>query len=198
MIDSLYNNFKHWSDNGSVYIISDTHFDDPDSKLMDPSWPNAQEQVDILKKYITKNDTLIHLGDVGNVEWIKKLKCYKVLIMGNHDVGKSKYLRFIDIRGDTRLFDEVYEGPLMIGEKILLSHEPILGLDWCINIHGHDHNGTYIDDKHINLASNICKFIPLSLGKFIKDGGLKEVSTIHRQTIDRATERKLNHSNEKT
>ena len=24
--------------------------------------------------------------------------------------------------------------------KILLSHEPVYGLPWCLNIHGHDHS----------------------------------------------------------
>ena len=37
-------------------------------------------------------------------------------------------------------FDEIYTGPLFIAEKILLSHEPVYGLSWCLNIHGHDHN----------------------------------------------------------
>lgn len=226
MINSLYDNFKHWSANGSVYIISDTHFDDPDTKIMDSSWPSAEEQVNILKKYVTKNDTLIHLGDVGNTEWITKLKCYKVLIMGNHDVGKSKYLReedysrhyarkedalqaitdgeietftticdtIIGIK-DNHLFDEVYEGALMIGEKILLSHEPIEGLPFVLNIHGHDHAGRYIDDNHINMASNICEFKPLNLGKYIEKHGLADIKSIHRITIDNTVERKKNNEN---
>ena len=37
-------------------------------------------------------------------------------------------------------FDEIYTGPLFIAEKILLSHEPVYGLPWCLDIHGHDHN----------------------------------------------------------
>ena len=28
MISTLYEPFRHWSENGSVYILSDTHFDD--------------------------------------------------------------------------------------------------------------------------------------------------------------------------
>ena len=56
MIDSLYDNFKRWSATGSVYIISDTHFDDEDCKLMDPTWPAAEEQIKILKKYLTKKN----------------------------------------------------------------------------------------------------------------------------------------------
>ena len=219
MINSLYDNFKHWSESGSVYIISDTHFDDPDCKLMDPTWPTAEEQIRILKKYLTKNDTLIHLGDVGNVEWIKQLNCYKVLIMGNHDAGKSKYLRneqylneypsvqaareavesgkidrydvilgIIVGKIDNQLFDEVYEGPLMIGEKLLLSHEPVYGLEWCVNIHGHEHGHYDTDWNHLNMASDVCGHKPLNLGTAIKNGLLRDVKSIHRITIDRAAE----------
>ena len=54
----------------------------------------------------------------------------KVLILGNHD-AKGAYKNY---------FDEIYTGPLFIAEKILLSHEPVYGLPWCLNIHGHDHN----------------------------------------------------------
>lgn len=28
MIPTLYEPFRHWSENGSVYILSDLHFDD--------------------------------------------------------------------------------------------------------------------------------------------------------------------------
>lgn len=32
MIPTLYEPFRHWSDGGSVYILSDLHFDDVDCK----------------------------------------------------------------------------------------------------------------------------------------------------------------------
>lgn len=93
MIPSLYDSFKHWSNNGSVYIISDTHFEDGDCKYMDAEWPDPQTHINNIKKYVHKNDTLIHLGDVGNAEWLNQIKAYKVLIMGNHDSGASNYLK---------------------------------------------------------------------------------------------------------
>lgn len=134
---------------------------------------------------VHKNDTLIHLGDVGNPEWISKLKAgYKVLIMGNHDQSIQKFKPY---------FDEVYGGALFIADKILLSHEPVYGLSWCLNIHGHDHNGVESNKEgceHINLAANVCGYTPISLGKIIKDGVLSGIDSIHRQTIDRATENK--------
>ena len=75
----------------------------------------------------------------------------KILILGNHD-AKGAYKNY---------FDEIYTGPLFIAEKILLSHEPVYGLPWCLNIHGHDHNHMepYKEGcKHINLAANVCGY----------------------------------------
>ena len=181
MIESLYAPFKHWSEKGSVYIISDTHFDDSDCKLMDKKWIPAEEQFQILKSICHKCDTLIHLGDVGNPEYLKFLKCRKVLICGNHDsIGEYR-----------DYFDEIYTGPLMISPKILLSHEPIPGLIWCVNIHGHDHSGImrYEDSygaPHLNLAANVCDYTPVSLGNEIKNGLTSKTKDIHRITIDKA------------
>jgi calcineurin-like phosphoesterase family protein len=188
MIKSLYPIFQKWSATGSVYIISDTHFDDSDCKLMDANWLNPNMAINILKKRVHRNDTLIHLGDVGNPDYIDQLKCYKVLITGNHDV-LSKVASH---------FDEVYDGPLFIADRILLSHEPIYGLEkFCINIHGHDHSGTiyrYNEDldyiTHLNMASNVCNYIPMNLGAMIKNGLLSKVENYHRITIDEATEKK--------
>ena len=181
MIQALYDKFQSWCSKGSIYIISDTHFDDEDCMKMDKNWISAEEQLSIINKLVHKNDTLIHLGDVGNIEHIRKIKGYKILLMGNHDTGISKY---------KEVFDEVYEGPLMIGEKILLSHEPIYGVDWCLNIHGHDHSNRVVDDFHLNLAANVCNFTPISLGDYIKKYGLRKIKSLHRDTIDKATDRK--------
>lgn len=34
MINSLYESYKRWSKTGGVYLISDPHFEDSDTKLM--------------------------------------------------------------------------------------------------------------------------------------------------------------------
>ena len=80
----------------------------------------------------------------------------------------------------------------------MLSHEPIYGLeDFCLNIHGHSHDGYMVgySEKldhltHINLASNVCQYIPINLGKYIKTGWLSNIPNYHRLTIQNATERK--------
>lgn len=183
----LYPCFKHWLEYDSIWIISDTHFDDIDCKLMDPNWITPEEHIQILKKVLNKQTLLIHLGDVGDASYLDELKCYKVLITGNHDV-LSKVASH---------FDEVYTGPLFIADRILLSHEPIQGLEgFAMNIHGHNHSP--IHDKahympnHINLASNVYHFRVFNLGASIKGGLLSQIENYHRITIDQASERNQN------
>lgn len=187
MILTLYPQFQRWSSIGSVYIISDTHFDDADCKLMNPNWISPKEHMDILKSKIHKNDTLIHLGDVGDASYLDELKCYKVLLTGNHDV-LSKV---------SSHFDEIYNGPLFIADRIILSHEPIHGLEsFALNIHGHVHNGYTIaftdigDSKHrtshINLASDVAQWQPTNLKSLIKAGFLADIPNYHRITIQLA------------
>ena len=185
MIKTLYPCFQHWSEKGSVYLVSDTHFDDPDREYMGYDISNM-EQAYCLYETCHKNDTLIHLGDVGNPEWLKGLKCHKVLIMGNHDQSIEKM---------EEVFDEVYSGPLLISQKIVLSHEPISILFWdyfftpsfVFNIHGHKHDLKENDIYHLNLAQNVFGYVPLNLNQFIKSGKLKNLKDIHRITIDIAT-----------
>lgn len=56
MISTLYESFRHWSEGGSIYILSDLHFDDFDCRLMDPTWITPREQIDIINKTVMKND----------------------------------------------------------------------------------------------------------------------------------------------
>lgn len=168
---------------------------------MDPNWPTPEEQVKLINSKVGKRDTLIILGDIGDVEYVKQLKGRKVLIMGNHDRGASNYQKYyttsIDKEGNehilhNKLFDEVYEGPLFISPKILLSHEPIK-LDFGINIHGHDHNGVKIqywnqDNKlDINVCSNVIGYEPVRLDKVIEG---YDIDDIHRTVINKAISKK--------
>jgi len=180
MIDSLYRCFQHWSAKGSVLIYSDPHFDDDDIKNNFENIPSSDEQIKKINSKVGKNDTIIFLGDIGNVEYIKKIRGYKVLIKGNHDTGTSNYEEY---------FNEIYSGPLMISEKIILSHEP-LNIDWAFNLHGHTHSLKENFKGHWCFCSNVINHIPISLADIIKSGRLKEIETIHRTTIDKATEKK--------
>lgn len=119
MIPTLYEPFRHWSEKGSVYVLSDLHFDDADCKFMSPDWISPQEQISIINGIVMENDRYICLRDVGRLEYIKARK--KILILGNHDT-KGAYKNY---------FDEIYTGPLFIAKKILLSHKMISPIDDC-------------------------------------------------------------------
>ena len=233
MIKGLYKPFEHWGKN-TCWIISDTHFGDPDLIHPYPDRPTAAEQVKLINSKVGKNDTLIILGDVGNIEWVQQLRGYKVLVMGNHDAGTSNYQRHIfkqkfdkglfqkhealdeikrlysdcaysivdsynfldnspcwEASADNKLFDEVFSGPIMVSEKLILSHEPVEELDWCMNIHGHTHDRNIVNDKyHFNVCADVIGYIPINFNKWMKDGHLAKIQSLHRQTINEATDRR--------
>ena len=92
---------------------------------------------------------------------------------------------------NNNLFDEVYEGPLMINDRLILSHEPIYPLPpYMYNIHGHVHNNTPNDAQHLNVCVEHIDYIPLNLTSMLKNGLLKDIDSIHREAIDRANKRK--------
>ena len=251
MINILYDVFKKWSAKGSVYLISDPHFSDLESfefRKANNKLPKNINSIKALDEYliktinsiVSKNDTLICLGDVGNIETVSKLKAgYKVLILGNHDKGADKYKRIIntvvrcpdcgctklvslgnndgmslyktqctkchyigytfgtDFYGeeDNHLFDEVYSGPLMISDKIILSHEPIIPcpeylVNLCGHVHAKAHNFKVKKIQYYNFCAEAINYKPVSLGELIKNGLLSKVKDIHRVTVDGAITRK--------
>lgn len=217
----LYPCFSNWK--GSIWFISDTHFNDAETETFRNI--NDDDLVKMVNRKVSKNDTLVLLGDVGDVSYVSKLKAgYKVLVMGNHDSGASNYGKKYTVEGKENLFDEVYEGALMINEKIMLSHEPF-DTPFTFNIHGHDHNGTdfkkhvlkrfdadmplgdmwsnYLETvkldklKRLNVCAEWIGYSPINLKQIVNSGVLKDISNIHRVTIDKATikarSRKIKH-----
>ncbi len=181
MIESLYAPFQKWTETGTLWIYSDPHFSDPEMVHLRKNYIGDDEQIARINSKVGRKDTIIFLGDIGDEEKVRKIRGYKVLIMGNHDKGATKY---------EELFDEVYSGPLFIGEKLLLSHEPI-ALPFAYNIHGHDHSNWDAGMKHhMNVCAEHIEYTPVNLTRLLKRGLLSKVETIHRATIDGATSRK--------
>lgn len=112
----------------------------------------------------------------------------KKLIRTNKElyIGEEHGLK-VAVYARTGYFDEVYNGPLFIADRILLSHEPIYGLeDICINIHGHVHNAPVVsDESHINLAADNIRWYPVNLGLLIKEGLLSETKNYHYKTLEK-------------
>ena len=176
-LPGVYKIFDHWC-RQTVWIYSDPHFGDKELAEGIPGRPSDEEHIKLINSCVGRKDTLIILGDVGDIECARKLKGYKILICGNHDIGHTKY---------EEVFDEVYSGPLMIGEKLILSHEP-LDIPWAFNYHGHDHKGQE-RPHHKNCCSDVVGYKPIHLNSHLKTGPTSKVVSIHRDTIDKATKR---------
>lgn len=189
----LYKPFEHWQEKGNIWIISDTHFEDADCRLMDANWIEPEEHIKNINAKIRKGDTLIHLGDIGNPKYLRNLNkgIYKVLICGNHDAGISAYEKY---------FNEIYETALIIAPKIILSHERLLTAGF-VNIHGHEHSGPEFnrypntigaDENRItvgvNLAANKVNYQPWCLNNAVKGGLISKIDNIHRLAIEKQKE----------
>ena len=178
-LEGLYKCFSHWGKDGGTWIISDTHFGDDDLKHAYPNRPDDETLLKIINQKVGKTGTLIHMGDVGDIEFAKRLKGYKILICGNHDKGPEYY---------EGIFNEVYAGPLLISPKLMLCHEPIK-YPYAYVIHGHDHSGSHLEYGHMNVCCDVIEYSPINFNQFLKSGKLKECENIEREIIDKATER---------
>ena len=181
VLSGVYKTFmKCWENFQTAWIISDLHFNEMDLKRAFPNRPTDDELVRRINAKVGRKDILFVLGDCGDLEYVKKLRGYKVLIMGNHDTGATKY---------EEVFDEVYEGALIIGEKIIFSHEPVQ-IPWAFNFHGHNHAQKKNAPNHMNVCADVIGYEPAHLNSLLNGGIASKVYTIHRETIDNATDRK--------
>lgn len=164
------------NDYQTCYMISDCHFGDTDLQAGFPNRPSDEELVKLINSRVGRKDVLWILGDCGDIECVKKLRGYKILVAGNHDQNLTAY---------KEVFDMVFAGPVMLSPKLILSHEPV-DVPWAFNIHGHNHQGGSNDDHHFNVCADVIGYTPLNFNQFMKNGFLSKVETIHRSMIDKA------------
>lgn len=130
-----------------VYFTSDFHYGHRNILLYcnRPFDSISQMNTQLIKNYnsIVEHDAIVYiLGDFSflNTEStkqiLKAMKGFKYLIKGNHDRKPNSYYRELGFR-------EVYNKPILYGDKYILSHEPIdenlLNGSKLINIFGHVH-----------------------------------------------------------
>lgn len=113
--------------------------------------------VDLVRQWLRKlhkDDTFYFLGDFGRptsdifyelLYIFNTAKCRKVAIRGNHDhEAETAQLK--------QLFDEVYDYPIWISHRVVLSHFPCAVWKDQLNIHGHLH-GSILDSPNYLCAS---------------------------------------------
>lgn len=125
---------------------------------------------------------------------MNKYPGWKITIEEEHNDFHSPF-DYWAVKLDNMLFDEVYEGALIIGEKLILSHEPV-DIPWLYNIHGHDHAGAK-RPNHMNVCSDVISYEPINFNQFLKSGHMSKIQTIHRETINNATKHKAKRGGKK-
>ncbi len=149
------------------YVYADPHFSHANIiKYESRPFSNTEEMnKEIIKSHnsiVTKRDKIFILGDfcLASREKIfeitKQLNGYKILIMGNHDRGRS--INFWRDMG----FDEVSKYPIIIDNFFILSHEPLSMTEFMpyLNVHGHIHSYKLNSDKHFNVSLDVTDFKP--------------------------------------
>lgn len=108
-----------------------------------------------------------------------------------YDVQHAPF-EYYKVTLDDHRFDEIYEGPVMIGKKLILSHEPV-DVEWAYNIHGHEHNVNWgNDDYHMCVCAEKIGYKPINLNQWLKQSGcLGKIKDIHQIYIEERNKRKI-------
>lgn len=144
----------------ATYFISDTHFGDKgiikhERTLFENIDDHDQFIIYYINKVVKPTDELWILGDVGNVELVSYINGRKYLLMGNHDKRPRKeYLGY---------FAEVYDYPLYISNRVVLSHYPIPVTEGTLNVHGHLHGSTLDSSNHFNISIHMVDYRPVHM-----------------------------------
>ena len=106
MIAGLYKIFDHWHAQGTLWIYSDPHFNDSDLKAGIVR-PDAEELVKLINSKVGRKDTIIILGDIVDIEPVKKIRGYSKMTPKEQASLKLPYI----------------QTSLMVNELINLEHE---------------------------------------------------------------------------
>lgn len=151
------------------YIIGDLHLNNKGmfDRVYKNSFSRPREYMDgIIENYnniIQDHNIVWFLGDLGDKEGISytipKLKGRKILILGNHDNFSKKYYN--------NFFEEVYDSPVFVNRRVVISHHPIPVEKGILNVHGHTHMINLKSDQHLNACPEHFEYKPIGFAKEI-------------------------------
>ena len=134
-------------------------------------------------KKLHKDDTFYFLGDFGRptsdifyelLYIFKTARCHKVAIRGNHDhEAETVQLK--------QLFDKVYDYPIWISNRIILSHFPCAVWKDQLNIHGHLHGSVLDSPNHLCASLHVANY--QSINSHIANGYLERLPKYNRRFL---------------
>lgn len=144
------------------YFISDFHFGHENSLSFERWNFSTIEEHDnailsLLKHKLTSTDILYFLGDLGFPteevkEKLRALPCKIIMIKGNHDKNVDAFYK------KQCGFDEVYDHPIWLSKRLVISHIPIPVENGVINIHGHIHGGYICKENYVNVNIHMLNY----------------------------------------
>lgn len=160
------------------WIISDLHFGHKNilkysGSLRGGTTSEEHDEwlMDQINSVLKRNDLLYIAGDVAfdeaSLHRVKRIKCQKVLIRGNHDIlSAQKYLEY---------FAQIH-GLISHKGTFWISHAPIhpQELRGRYNIHGHVHQNSVLDidnqpdPRYINACVEMTYGVPQSLDDLLE------------------------------
>lgn len=102
------------------------------------------------RKKLNREDEFWFLGDWGEIDYLyllDDLKCKKIMVMGNHDPKENIHLY-------EEHFNIVYQYPVFISNKILVSHHPRICEDSVLCVSGHLHGMIVDKPNYICVSCN--------------------------------------------
>ena len=172
-----------------VLLTSDTHLGSKRAlELSRRPFDSVEEMDEVILKNI--NDTieangineLIHLGDFGDMDFLKRIKCPVVLILGNYERKEAENLgitlgEYMDLLKTKYCFKAVLEISAIIlpesYKKVMLCHEPMKVKkyfeetapeyrDVSAGLFGHIHGRQFIKEFGIDVGVDANHFYPMT------------------------------------
>lgn len=159
-----------------IYFISDLHFGHSNIINFERKQFKNIEEHDkyIINKYneiVKKDDTAYILGDLGAagygcgreylIDCFKQLRGNKIIVMGNHDGYSVNFYKTLNGVID------VFNHPLYLTKRIVLSHIPVKVNDDVINVHGHLHGAILSLDNYVCVSAHMINYKPLPLKRIM-------------------------------
>lgn len=123
--------------------------------------------VNLVRQWLNKlhkDDAFYFLGDFGRptsdtfyelLYIFKTAQCHKIAIRGNHDhEAETAQLK--------QLFDEVYDYPIWISHRVVLSHFPCAVWKDQLNIHGHLHGSVLNSPNYLCASLHVANYNPIN------------------------------------
>ena len=165
-----------------MFFTSDTHFGQ--IRIFEFSkrpFKNVKEMEETIvrnwNKLVSKNDTIYHLGDFGDLQTIYKLNGNIILVLGNYEIKEletnfdnnfEKFKQYLISIG----FKDVIKNGISIDlpelqEKVYLTHKPLDCKKEMFNLFGHIHNLAKVKRFGLNVGTDCNNFNPVSINEIL-------------------------------